>query len=110
MEATITDTEEEDESSEEDALIEAINRLELADSSRESYAVRIGHFVQYLRRTDPDLVLSDDTFDLRQLHLKQFELFLLHKHETVSFSTLEVRARRNFTREFAFFCSTFDFF
>lgn len=92
MYGTLTST-----SDEEDDEIEAIYRLELTESSRESYRARLQHFVAYLRRTDPDLVLSDSSFDVKRLHIKQFQLFLLWKQdeERASFSTLEVRCTRS---------------
>jgi hypothetical protein len=81
-----------DVTSDEEEKIETIYRLELTQTSREAYRARLQHFVSYLRRTDPDLVLDDYSFDLKRLHLKQFFLFLLFKQDEdrASFATLEV--------------------
>jgi hypothetical protein len=80
-------------SDEENEAIQAVYALEHADSTREAYQGRLRLFVNYLRRTDPELVLDDDTFDVKQLSLKQFELYLLHKQddERVSYAVLKVR-------------------
>jgi hypothetical protein len=85
-----TSNDSDDEQNEE---IRAIYRLELTEISRSAYRTRLRLFVNYLRRTDPELVLGDDSFDCARLHLKQVELFLLSKQDEdqVGLDTLRVR-------------------
>lgn len=91
MDAQESSDDDDDDDSEGDAEINAIYRLELSEETRTAYQSRIRHFVAYLRRTDPDLVLSDDAFDVQRLHIRQFQFFLLVKQDIdqVSFSALE---------------------
>jgi hypothetical protein len=93
----------EDEEKEYNREIEAIYNLDLSQSTRDSYQGRLLRFITYLRRTDPDLILTDKTFNVKHLHIKQFQLFLLENQDVnkVSFGTLKVK-------EFLEFSSSLD--
>lgn len=79
-------------SEEDNKEVAAIYALELAPATHDVYRQKLRQFVAYLQRTDPALVIDDTTFNCKLLHLKQIELFLIHKQDDdkVSYGVLQV--------------------
>ena len=71
--------------------IAAVYQLELTQSTRDAYRARLRHLIAYLRRTDPEIVIDDDTIDVKRFHIDQFLLFLLDQQDKhgLSFTALE---------------------
>jgi len=94
-----------EEDRDEQAEIEAIYRRDLSESTREAYNSRIKHFVAYLRRTDPDLVIDDDSFHADRIDIRQIELFLIYKQDEARVTTTALEVFLSLPPFFELLCS-----